>query len=84
MNDGGYVGYSKLRLGRIHLYCPACGRKMSNVRRTSLDPPTAVLSHVFCCGDSDGPSTYLDAEGNFIDYWAWWDTLPEDRKSSLK
>jgi hypothetical protein len=81
MND--YVGYSKLRPGRIHIYCPKCHRKMSNAHRTKLDPPTAVLMHSWCekCSDTDGMPIYLDAEGKFIDYWAWWDSLPENRQS---
>jgi hypothetical protein len=32
-----YVGFSRLRPGRIHLLCPSCGRKQSNVPR-SVDP----------------------------------------------
>jgi hypothetical protein len=62
-----YVGYQKLRPGRIHLFCPGCGRKMSNVRRDSLDPPDAVLARVSCerCseGCKDSSQTFLDADG---------------------
>jgi hypothetical protein len=67
-----YVGFAKLRPGRIHLFCPACKRKLSNMPRSTtypLDPPTAVLSHVYCdCvqGAKDPPTYYLDAEGRFL------------------
>lgn len=74
MGDGDFIGYRKLRPGRIHLYCPKCGRKRSNVRRNEdYDPPNAVISHVWCCGDFDGPERYFDANGKAIDYWAWFD-----------
>jgi hypothetical protein len=78
-----FVGYAKLRPGRIHLYCPKCGRRMSNAdREATYDPPDAVLSHVWCCGDSDGPPRYFDADGVEIDYWAWWDAKHGDDMSA--
>lgn len=73
-----YVGFSKLRLGRIHVYCPGCGRKQSNAPREQADPerfipgdpPEAVLVHVYCdrCsqGCKDAPVTFLDAFGKRI------------------
>jgi hypothetical protein len=73
-----YVGFSKLRPGRIHIYCPGCGRKQSNGYRTEAnpdrfepgDPPDAVLVHVYCercsVGCKDAPVTFLDANGQRI------------------
>lgn len=70
-----YVGFAKLRPGRIHIYCPGCGRKQSNCHRTEgpgnvADPPTAVLAHIYCdkhdtgCGGDF--TRFLDAEGRFL------------------
>ena len=62
-----YIGYAKHRSGRIHLFCPRCKRKMSNVQRDRLDPPKAVLAQVFCencsAGGKDSGQTFLDANG---------------------
>jgi len=63
-----YIGYAKLRPGKIHLFCPICKRKMSNVPRDFTDPPDAVLVHIVCdkCGHGgwiEGPECYLDANG---------------------
>lgn len=71
-----YVGFAKLRPGRIHVYCPGCGRKQSNAPRADAsafipaDPPNAVLVHVYCgrcdAGCKDAPVTFWDAEGKQI------------------
>jgi hypothetical protein len=71
-----YVGFSKLRPGRIHVYCPSCGRKQSNAHRSPAsqfcpaDPDDAVLVHVYCekCdqGCKDAPVTFFDANGKRI------------------
>ena len=73
-----YVGFSKLRPGRIHIYCPRCGRKESNAHREQPDPerflpgdPTnATLAHVYCercaSGSKDAPVTFWDAHGKRI------------------
>lgn len=67
-----YVGFRKHRAGRIHVICPTCGRKQSNMPRcdeiTPKDPPTATLVGVWCerCSDGckvEGPAFYRDAEG---------------------
>lgn len=68
-----YIGFSKLRPGRIHVYCPGCGRKQSNAPRDNgengypADPPNAVLAHVYCekcsSGSKDAPVAFLDADG---------------------
>jgi hypothetical protein len=68
-----YVGYRKHIPGRIHLYCPGCGYKVSNVPRAEYDPPTAVLAHLPCerCSAGckvDGPSLYLDARGKRVEW----------------
>lgn len=65
-----YLGFDVLRAGRIHLYCPGCGRRQSNMRRDIYDPPSAVVMHLHCdsCGQGckDGAASYLDAHGRFI------------------
>ena len=63
-----YVGYAKLRPGRIHLFCPKCERKMSNMPREPHDPKSAVLVHAVCCasGSKDGPAVYLNARGQQV------------------
>ncbi len=74
-----FVGYAKLRAGRIHIFCPRCHRKMSNVARDKNDPPNAALIHVWCgepCGSGgwiEGPTAYLDANGRFLDWGAWFE-----------
>jgi len=66
-----YVGFRPLRPGRIHVFCPDCGCKLSNLRRVDYDPPTAVLVHIPCerCSQGckvDGPDKYLDAYGEEV------------------
>lgn len=69
-----YIGFKPHKAGRIHLFCPNCRRKMSNVIRTEYDPKRAVLAHLPCerCSIGckvDGPSLYLDAAGRAINRW---------------
>ena len=65
-----YVGFAKLRKHRIHLFCPACGRKMSNMHRDTNDPPNAVLVHIYCLRCSEGckesPVSFFSARGKRI------------------
>ena len=67
-----YAGFSPHRQGRIHLWCPACHLKRSNMPRTDVDPPRAVLAQVLCprCADrfavKDDSATYLDARGRIV------------------
>jgi hypothetical protein len=62
-------GFAKLKAGCIHLECPACGRKMSNVPRCDWDPPDAVLAVLLCdkskcsAGCKDSGADYYDANG---------------------
>lgn len=66
-----YAGFSPLRRGRIHLLCPACGRKQSNAPRATVpveDPRTAVLAICLCdgaCsnGTKDNETRFRDARG---------------------
>lgn len=64
-----FVGFTPHREGRIHLWCPACHRKLSNMPRAQHDPPRAVLAQVLCprCADhlaaKDDSVNYLDARG---------------------
>ena len=63
-------GFHQLKPGRIHLRCPSCGMKRSNVDRSEYDPATAVLLEAKCpecCGgDFDSPE-YFDSNGCFVD-----------------
>ena len=65
-----WSGFKKLMTGRIHLFCPRCRRKMSNVPRSDYDPRRATLVHTFCpkCGNGgkDAESTFFDAKGKEI------------------
>lgn len=67
-----YIGYAKLRPGRIHLFCPKCKRKLSNIPRNEGghypdDPAGAVLAHVWCerCshGCKESEQIFFDARG---------------------
>jgi hypothetical protein len=61
------AGFKPLREGRIHLRCPSCGRKMSNMPRDVYDPPLAMLMEVCCDRCSAGckidGGDYYDASG---------------------
>lgn len=69
-NGDVYIGYEKLKQGRIHLYCPGCGRKMSNTQKADYDPSKAHICHVYCdncsVGHKDSVINYLDIDGKFI------------------
>lgn len=71
-NGDVYIGYEKLKPDRIHLYCPGCGRKMSNMPRADYDPIKAHLCHVHCencsVGHKDSSFDYLDQNGKFLDF----------------
>lgn len=65
-----WAGFSPLRAGKIHVYCPHCGRKFSNMARQEFDPALATLVHVWCdrCGSGgkDSPETFFAADGKEI------------------
>jgi hypothetical protein len=65
-----WAGFHKLRAGRIHVFCPSCGRKLSNCHKNEYDHPRATLVHTWCyrCGSGgkDSPEFYFDAEGKEI------------------
>jgi ribosomal protein L37E len=68
-----WAGFQRLRVGRIHVYCPRCGRKFSNAERGEYDPPRATLVHTWCyrcgVGGKDSPETFFDDDGKEIE-WA--------------
>ena len=68
-----YIGFRRLRAGRIHLYCPQCGRKQSNARRSEEDPVTATLMEVLCercdAGNKDSGVTYRNRLGKVVEWW---------------
>lgn len=65
-----WAGFQKWRPGRIHIFCPKCHRRLSNATRTELDPPDAVLVHVWCEKCSQGCKTdlgsYFNKQGRVI------------------
>jgi hypothetical protein len=65
-----YIGFARLRPGRIHLYRPRCRRKMSNVERCEHDPPKATLAATRCgrcsVGDKENDTAYRDAQGRMV------------------
>lgn len=67
-----WVGYRKLRPGRVHLWCPRCKRKTSNAHKMREDPPRVELIQTFCprcaSGGKDAPEWYLDADGKEIEW----------------
>lgn len=65
-----WAGFSPLRNGCVHVWCPKCHRKLSNMPRQQFDPERATLVHSFCerCsqGCKDSPEWYFDDEGKQI------------------
>ena len=78
-----WVGFRRLRPGRIHVYCPHCGRKFSNAKRGEYDPPRATLVHTWCyrCGNGgkESPETFFDADGQEIG----WDEVEANIKAVI-
>lgn len=74
-------GYKPLKRGRIHLLCPQCGWKLSNMPRGDHDPPNSVLLVIPCdknrcsggCKIEGGD--YFDEHGNEIDWHKWYRKL---------
>ncbi len=66
------TGFAKLRDGRIHMRCPSCGRKWSNMKRQSYDPPNGFLAELGCekcsMGGKDMGESYFDASGTYIEF----------------
>jgi hypothetical protein len=65
-----WAGYKPLRHGRIHVWCPKCHRRLSNMPRQEHDPPSAELVQTWCDGCSSGckdtPEYYFDGEGRTV------------------
>lgn len=65
-----WVGFAALRQGRIHVWCPKCHRRLSNVQRQPRDPLSAELVHCYCyrcaSGCKDTPEYYFDGEGRRV------------------
>jgi hypothetical protein len=66
------TGFHPLRPGRIHLRCPGCGRKYSNMMRAEdgQDPKKAVLAEICCdrccLGHKDCGPQYFDVKGRSV------------------
>ena len=82
-------GFKPARPGRIHMRCPTCGRKQSNMlRHPEHDHPTAYMVEIECdnCGQGnkgDCP-TYYTRNGREIDYWRWWEKRERAVERALK
>jgi hypothetical protein len=67
-----WAGFAPLRKGRVHVWCPKCKRKLSNMPRQTFDPERATLVHSFCIRCSEGckdtPEWYYDANGKQIEW----------------
>jgi hypothetical protein len=65
-----WAGFAQLRAGRIHVWCPSCHRRLSNMERQAEDPPTAELVHCWCdkcsAGCKDTPMYYYDGNGDRV------------------
>jgi hypothetical protein len=63
-------GFKPLKPGRIHVRCPVCGRKLSNMARGEDDPSSAVLAETWCprCvgSDYDSGTDFFDADGGRV------------------
>ena len=62
-------GFRKLKPGCIHMRCPSCGRKQSNMKRSEHDHPTAFLVEMECdnCGAGNFESLdYFDKRGRAL------------------
>jgi hypothetical protein len=60
------AGFRVLKPGRIHMRCPECGRKQSNMTRADYDHPTAFMMELLCdrCDAGCFPTpTYFDSRG---------------------
>lgn len=71
-----FDGYRKLKPGHIHLRCPGCGRKVSNVPKAEYDPKSAALLLILCGKDNRCGSggfieggDYFDAKGELVKWW---------------
>lgn len=69
-------GYRPLKPGRIHMRCPTCGRKVSNVPRSGYDPHDAALLVIPCARDNKCGAggfieggDYFDKNGELIKWW---------------
>jgi hypothetical protein len=77
-------GFHKARPGKIHMRCPKCGRKQSNMDRSAEhDHPTAYLMELLCdacgMGCKDDAPTYYTRQNRVIDYWRWWEKRERER-----
>lgn len=74
--------YRKLKPGKIHLRCPYCGRKMSNMERAEWDVPEAFLCEIGCdrcsMGCKEPTPYYFTEDGKEILYD--WDYDVEQNK----
>lgn len=65
-----WAGFAPLRAGHVHVWCPRCKRKLSNVPRQPHDPPSAELVHSWCArcasGCKDTPEYYFDSDGRRV------------------
>ena len=67
-----WAGFHPLRPGKIHVYCPFCHLKRSNMNRADYDPPSAEILQTpceECCvrlGAKDPGVEYLNGRGGHV------------------
>ena len=65
-----WAGFKPLRAGHIHVFCPKCRRRMSNVPKLPDDPDKAELVHEWCdrcsSGCKDTPAYFFNGRGKRI------------------
>lgn len=65
-----WAGFKPLRAGHIHIFCPKCRRRLSNIPKLPTDPPNATLCHSWCLRCSQGckecPEYFFDHRGKRI------------------
>lgn len=68
-----WAGFSRLRTGKIHVFCPRCKRKLSNMPRQDDDPKSAELVHCCCercsSGCKDVPQFFFNGRGKRVVMW---------------
>ena len=64
------TGFKSPRAEKIHLRCPGCGRKQSNIPRGVHDPAEARLVEINCAecasGDKGQAPAFFDAAGDEV------------------
>ncbi len=70
-----WAGFKTLRRGRIHVFCPKCKRRLSNMPRQDHDPKSSELVHCWCDRCSSGcketPEYHFNNRGRRVQVPEW-------------